>query len=348
MNQNKIILALVAIILLAVAVRLLFSKPIFNSTSDSPVKNSEETISPTSIPFADMTIPYLRERKYESALGEKSEFADYDQYTSYLTSYISDGFKINGLLTIPSSTMPVGGWPAIVFVHGYIPPTQYQTAERYVAYVDALARNGFVVFKIDLRGHGNSEGEATGAYYSSEYVVDVLNAKSALSKMDDVNPKNIGVWGHSMAGNVSMRVLAVDPTTKATVIWAGAVFSYEDMQKYGLSDNSYRPPTQLTQRTNRRSEMFRVHGQFDPKNDFWKQVVPLNYISEPVGAVQLHHSVNDDVVNINYSRDLAKSLKSKNVGFEIFEYESGGHNIDGSSFDIAMQRTTEFFQKNLR
>ena len=55
----------------------------------------------------------------------------------------------NGLLTVPLGDVPAGGFPAIVFVHGYIPPEIYRTTERYVDYVDALARSGFVVFKID-------------------------------------------------------------------------------------------------------------------------------------------------------------------------------------------------------
>jgi len=65
--------------------------------------------------------------------------ADYDRY---IASYLSEGLKIYALLTIPHGQKPEGGWPVILFNHGYIPPEQYRTTERYVAYVDALARSG--------------------------------------------------------------------------------------------------------------------------------------------------------------------------------------------------------------
>jgi len=76
--------------------------------------------------------------------------------------------------------MPATGWPAIVFNHGYIPPDVYQSTERYIAYVDNLARSGYIVYRIDYRGHDRSDGEATGAYGNPGYTVDVLNAVYAL------------------------------------------------------------------------------------------------------------------------------------------------------------------------
>ena len=87
-------------------------------------------------------------------LGELVEYAKHAQYTSYITSYTSDGLKINGLLTKPTSKIPVDGWPAIVFIHGYIPPTLYKTTENYGLYVDVLAKAGFVVF---ILCHGSLE-----------------------------------------------------------------------------------------------------------------------------------------------------------------------------------------------
>ena len=123
------------------------------------------TPSATPFPFQEMTIPALRDREYIGVLGPRQKISDNGSYTSYLTSYTSDDLKINGLLTIPDGQPPIGGWPAIVFIHGYIPPSQYQTTSRYQDHVNALARSGFVVFKIDLRGHGESEGEPGGGYF---------------------------------------------------------------------------------------------------------------------------------------------------------------------------------------
>src|SRR5690606_425891 len=99
-------------------------------------------------------IPELRGRSYQSTMGALELLGSHTAFTSYLTHYDSDGLQINAMITRPTGEMPPGGWPAVVFVHGYIPPTLYQTTERYVGYVNYLASRGLVVFKIDLRGHG--------------------------------------------------------------------------------------------------------------------------------------------------------------------------------------------------
>ena len=77
-------------------------------------------------------------------------------YDRHIVSYQSEGNKIFGLLTMPWGQPPDSGWPIIIFNHGYIPPDEYRTTERYVDYQDAFARNGYIVFRSDYRGHGNS------------------------------------------------------------------------------------------------------------------------------------------------------------------------------------------------
>lgn len=299
------------------------------------------------MPFGEMTIPYLRTRTYHSRLGELTKYTSTSEFDTYLTSYDSDGLKINGLLTIPKGEPPEGGWRGIVFVHGYIAPSIYRTTEKYEDYVNYLARNGFAVFKIDLRGHGKSEGEAGGAYYSADYVIDTLNARAALATHDLVDPEAIGLWGHSMAGNVTFRAFVAAQNIPALVIWAGAGYSYEDLQKYGLSDNSYRPPAINTERRRKREEMRAMYGEFERTNSFWSQVAPTNYLEGVAGAVQLHHAVDDKVVNIGYSRDLKPTLDDFGIVNEIYEYQSGGHNLSGSAFTQAMKRTVEFFHAQL-
>ncbi len=340
--------ALIILLLLTSAFFLLKNKISFST--ELPVISNSTTISPSPTPFSfqELTVPYLRNRSYESKMGEMQQIDEFAEYSGYLTSFTSDGLKVNGYLTVPKGDRPLEGWSAIVFVHGYIPPTLYKTTSNYSDYVDYLARNGFVVFKIDLRGHGSSEGEPGGAYYSSDYVIDTLSAYSALQSQEFVNPEKIGLWGHSMAGNVVSRSLAVKPTIPAVVIWAGAGYSYEDLRKYGLNDNSYRPPMDNSNRQRRRTELFNKYGQFSKESPFWQQVPMTNYLTDIKGAIQLDHAVNDDVVDISYSRDLNALLNKTSIPHQLNEYESGGHNISGASFNRAMQNTVEFFEKYLK
>lgn len=314
---------------------------------DEPPAIGDSTPSPTLIPFVELTIPYLRTKTYQSTLDQLTLHEDKPLYKSFLTNYQSDNFKIKGLLTLPKGDAPPGGWPAVIFIHGYIPPDQYKTTQKYVDYVDYLARNNLAVFKIDLRGHGESEGEASGAYYSSDYIIDVLNAKKALQTTEQINSSAIGLWGHSMGGNIVLRSMAVDPSLKVGVIWAGAVYSYEDFTQFRISDGSYRPPAQVSTRQRQRDLLFAAHGTFDPLSSFWQQVPATNYFSDLAGSrLQLHHSVDDDVVSVEYSRNLSKLAKSSSFTVELYEYSSGGHNLNGSSFSTAMSRTVDFYHAN--
>lgn len=348
--------------LLAVSAFIVVTAAIFIFTQKYAEFQNRQTVAPTQltppsqqqlmtatqvqepVPFYELTIPYLRERTYTSQLGPLQKVGQSSVFTSYLTSYNSDGLRINALLTQPTGEMPPDGWPAIVFIHGYIPPPQYRTQEKYVDYVNSLARNGFVVLKIDLRGHGSSEGEASGAYYSSDYVIDTLNAYAALEAAEFVNPSRIGVWGHSMAGNIALRAAVSKKNLPATVIWAGAVYSYQDFMDYGIDDGSYQSPRPDSPRVSYRQRLTETHGAFTAQSEFWQSVAPTSYLSDFTGAIQIHHAVNDNVVSVEYSRNLARLLSEAGIVHELHEYQSGGHNISGSAFSSAMARTIEFFR----
>jgi dipeptidyl aminopeptidase/acylaminoacyl peptidase len=144
--------------------------------------------------------------------------ANYKRYYAY---YLSEGLKIYALLTVPDGEMPPGGWPAIVFNHGFIPPDVYRTTERYIAYVDTLARHGYIVFRIDYRGHDQSEGVAAGAYSDPGYEVDVLNAVASLKHIPEANPESR--HGASMGGYLTLRTMVISWMSMS--VWAG-VASY--------------------------------------------------------------------------------------------------------------------------
>lgn len=343
---RKIIFLILFLVFAGFVYSQVFHKNISMLSPLADVVSKIQPPSPTPIPLVEMTIPYLRTRTYQSSLGELKKYTETNTYTSYTTSYTSDGLKVNGLLTIPKGEAKK--YPAIVFVHGYIPSTQYVTTEKYVEYVDALARSGFVVFKIDLRGHGDSDGEAGGGYYSSDYVIDTLNARAALESSDFVLPDKIGLWGHSMAGNVVMRAFAAQPIIPAVVIWAGAGYTYQDLLEYRISDQSYRPPTLTANRTRTREKLRQSYGDFSATSSFWKQVAVTDYLGDLKGAIEIHHAVDDAVVSVEYSRNLTKLLDKTSVTHKLYEYPSGGHNITGTSFSAAMAQTIAFYTIHLK
>lgn len=336
--------------------------PVFTQGSETSTQTTSPASAITPIPTEtevvyqvgrDITIEYLRDLEIDGGeITLEGELAPGSNYHQYVASYISEGNKIYGLLTIPSEDPPEGGFKAIVFNHGYIPPTTYRTTERYTAYVDYLARNGFVVFKIDYRGHGESQGEPSGSYFSPGYTIDAIAALKSLQTMDIIDPQGIGMWGHSMAGNLVLRAMLIEPEVKAGVIWAGAVYSYDDFVKYGINDNTYRPPetsgNQGAAGGRRRSrEIFDTYGRPDTQVDYWKAVSLTENIQFLNSPLQLHHAQDDPVVNIGYSFDLAAVLQENGKGYEFYTYEGGGHNLVSPYFEQAMRRTVEFFRKNL-
>lgn len=324
----------------------------------TPSPTSTITLTPTSTPVIfdvgkEITITYLRDMEITgSEITMEQKLADRSNYYQYLASYISQGNKIFGLLTIPFEEPPEDGYKAIVFNHGYIPPNTYRTTERYAAYVDYLARSGFVVFKIDYRGHGESEGQASGSYFSPGYTIDSISALKSLQTMNNIDPQGIGMWGHSMAGNLVLRAMLIEPDVQAGVIWAGAVYSYDDFVTYGINDNTYRPPATPEagegddpRRASR--QIFETYGRPDTQVDYWRAVSLTENIEFLNSPLQLHHSENDTVVNIGYSVDLAVVLQQKEKPYEFYIYEGGGHNLISPYFDQAMQRTVAFFRENL-
>ena len=294
-----------------------------------------------------LSIEALRKGDYPgSEITIEQTLTPGSNYQRYIASYRSEGLKIYALLTVPDGSVSEGGFPAIVFNHGYIQPAQYQTTEKYVAYMDGFARNGYVVFKSDFRGHGNSEGQATGAYGSNGYTIDVLNAVSSIKKYPLVNPNKIGMWGHSMGGQITLRNMVVSGDIKAGVIWAGVVASYPDLLNNWRRSNSSPPPLPSGARR-WRQQLTEQFGTPDQNPAFWASISANSFLSEISGPVQLNHGTSDPSVPFEFSQKLADQLKSVGKEVELYMYEGDDHNLS-KNFSTAIQRSVEFFDKYLK
>jgi dienelactone hydrolase len=315
------------------------SSPITAAQAETP------TPEPTPIDGSRLSIEFLREQEYPgSDIVIEQKLAPGANYDRYLTSYRSEGLKIYALLTVPRGQRPASGWPVIIFNHGYIPPAQYRTTERYVAYVDGFARQGYIVFRPDYRGHGNSEGSPTGAYGSPGYVIDVLNAVASMKRYEAADPERIGMWGHSMGGWITLRAMVVSPDIKAGVIWGGVVGAYEDLLAHWRRNRPGAPPGSSASRGGWRNSLVRQFGEPSENPDFWRGLSPNYFLTDLSGPIQLHHAQGDASVPVKLSEILVEQGKASGMPVELFSYRGDNHNISGN-FGRAMAQSVAFFDR---
>ncbi len=293
-----------------------------------------------------LTLAAMRQREYPgSEIVVEQVLEPGVNYRRQLVSYQSESLKIYALLTLPNGARPPTGWPVIIFNHGYIPPAQYRTTQRYIAYVDWLARSGYIVFRSDYRGHGSSEGVARGAYNSPDYVVDILNAVAAMKRYPDADPNRIGMWGHSMGGYITLRSMVITQDIKAGVIWAGVVASYPD-----LISRWRRGPTRTPNPSGTpgwRGALIETYGAPEENPEFWNSISANSYLNDLSGPLQLHHGTADTSVPLEFSEILNQQMLAAGKTVEFYTYKNADHNLS-SSFGSAMTRTIEFFNKYVK
>ncbi|MEO7840550.1 MAG: alpha/beta fold hydrolase, partial [Anaerolineales bacterium] len=196
--------------------------------------SATSTIEESIFPF---TIEGLRQHDYQSGeIHIRSTLDENDTYTSYLIDYPSDGLTITGVMQIPVGDGP---FPVIVMNHGFFARSVYSSGDgtdRVSAY---LAAHGYITLASDYRSWGDSDiGES---FFYSGLAIDVINLMNAIPSIKEADPNRVGMWGHSMGGGVTMKVLTIvgagsprpDPkletTVKAAVLYSTVSADFADI-----------------------------------------------------------------------------------------------------------------------
>ncbi len=116
----------------------------------------------------------------------------------------ADDVTLAGTLTIPEGAGP---HPAIVLVTGSGPQDRDETIagtamKPFALLADAITPAGVAVLRYDDRGVGASTGDFSSAL-TSDFTADAAAAMAYLATRDDINPDQIGVFGHSEGGLVA-------------------------------------------------------------------------------------------------------------------------------------------------
>lgn len=307
-------------------------------------------VKPIQVNLNPLTIQAMRQRSYPgSDITIEQTLSTASTYTRYIASYYSDGLKIYALLLIPNGAKPKNGFPVVILNHGYITPELYTPDGNYVAYADAFAKNGYIVFKPNYRGNGKSQGAPTSTYYSPDYIVDDLNAIASIKKYPSVNPKKIGVWGHSMGGQITLKDIVINRTDiKAAVIWGGVVGLYNDIINGWQDRVSYQPTAEdMALRLQNLNNLEGIYGTPQINPDFWNSVDPNSYLKDITAPLQIDVGLADNQVPPDFSTGLYNRMMAAGKVVQYYEYPGANHDIN-QSFTSAMKQTIGFFDRYLK
>lgn len=132
-------------------------------------------------------------------------------------TFPSDGRTLAGILHIPDDMKPRQKRPAFLVLHGFGTNKDGTSPE---AAARILCDLGYVALRFDMRGCGESEGEPAWILCMDQ-VEDTRNAVSYAETLSQVDPKRIGVIGHSFGAAVAVYAGGVDERIAAVVSVGG-------------------------------------------------------------------------------------------------------------------------------
>jgi dipeptidyl aminopeptidase/acylaminoacyl peptidase len=168
--------------------------------------------------------------------------------------------------------------------------------------------------------------------------IDVLNLIALVKEISGepgllqaADPGRIGLWGHSMGGGVTTRVLTVSQDIKAAVLYAAMTGdeqkNYEAIYRWlngsmGLDELAV--PTEILPR-----------------------ISPMYFFEDIAAPVSIHHGLEDKLVPVGWSMQTCEQLKALGKQVECHYYEDMPHTFYGPGDKEFIQYTIQFFDSYL-
>ena len=175
--------------------------PLVLTRMTSPVAQLAPPRRPQEAAIAKGTLPYISE-------------------TVSFANTAAPGVTLAGTFSRPAGAAP---FPTVVLIAGSGPNDRDEDLmghKLFLVLADYLNRQGLAVLRYDKRGIGASTGNYASAT-TADFTSDAEAAIAWLKTRADVDPKRIGVLGHSEGGLIAPAVAVADPSVRFVVLLAG-------------------------------------------------------------------------------------------------------------------------------
>jgi len=194
-----------------------------------------------------------------------------------------DNLKMEALY-VHSNILNETAKSTVIFLHGI-----GGKKERYLSKATELANLGIASLLIDLRAHGNSEGDYVT--YGAKEVDDVKRFVKLLKTNYPETP--LGIWGQSLGGAIALQTLAHEP-----------------LLDYGIIESTYSKFEDVVYNYSKRIMKVNlgylndyVIWRAQSIADFDKETInPIDACKSIRQRVLIVHGVADDRINISYGK----------------------------------------------
>jgi pimeloyl-ACP methyl ester carboxylesterase len=202
------------------------------------------------------------------------------------------GLTLRSTVHIPDG--PDSRWPVVVFVHGFT--SNRLELPSFVGMSRLLEANGIASVRVDLSGHGESDGDFFDVTITGE-IAETRAVVQAVRGMDFVDPKRLALVGMSMGGVVAGIVAAEEPGIRALCLWSPAAVAPFHIREGHIQGQPLAP--QLEEK-----------GYFDAGANrvspaMLDDIAALDVYGRSAayrGPVRIIHGDNDDAAPLEYGR----------------------------------------------
>ena len=304
--------------------------------SASATAAATATLDPTATPdpHGQYTIAHLRGREYGGGELEIVERVGANSaFTRYLVRYPSEGLMIHGFMNVPQGEAL---HPVIIALHGYIDPDIYNTFDYTTHYADALASAGYLVLHPNLRGYPPSD--SGDDLFRVGMALDVLNLIAILKAtggrpgaLEAADADRIGLWGHSMGGGITTRVITVSADVRAAVLYSA--MSGDEARNY--------------QAIGVWSDGERGGDERAVAAEDLARISPIHFLDGITAAVSIHHGLEDELVPVQWSMQTCELLRAAGKDVECHFYPEMPHTFRGKGDKQFIQYTLQFMDRAL-
>ncbi|NOU96269.1 prolyl oligopeptidase family serine peptidase [Paenibacillus sp. LMG 31456] len=240
----------------------------------------------------------------------------------YMLTYVSEGLKVKGYLTVPETGKPS---PGLIYCRGGIRKVGMVRKRRILS----MAKRGYAVFAPFYRGNEGGEGKED---FGGEDRFDVCHAITLVQSLPEVQPGPVPLIGFSRGAMMAMLAAKQCEQAGPVVVWGGVSDLFDTYE----------------QRVDLRRMLKRVVGHPRKNPEAYESRSPVYWLEHVRVPILIVHGTADPLVNVSHARKLAEALEQAGMDYAMELYEGLEHRFPKALDEKALDAVFAWISQKLK